>query len=574
MSHEHRILLRGSTRLDAAVARELLFRAGIEAWICADLQEVVSEMANGAGALMLTEQSLEEQGIEALCSALADQPEWSDLPLLVLAREQATPRAIAAILHRFANVTVIERPAQAVALVSAARSALRARRRQYQLRTTLAGLAEAERRKDEFLAMLAHELRNSLAPISTTLSLMEPSVADRDGHPSGEAPRHLDVIRRQVNHLTGLVDDLMDVSGIARGTFDLAREPLDLADALHDAIAAARPQLEARGHRLSLDVKSGLGIAGDRLRLAQVFAHLLDNATKYTAPGGHLRVAAHREGPDAVVEVGDDGIGLPAGRLESIFQLFVQFNVASRGALTGLGIGLALARALVERHGGSIRAVSAGEDAGSTFLVRLPLSTSVPAAAPAPAATGPAALAAEVSPARLSADAEPIATTPERRADRAAEPASLSDAGGDARSDSRSDAGSDAESGGRGGPPPDTKRKPKLVMVVDDNRDAADSLAELLEIKGARVLLAYDAERALELARQRSIDAAVLDIGLPGMDGCQLASALRKLDAGHDLTLIALTGWSQEADRLRILAAGFDHYFVKPVEARKLLALI
>ncbi len=603
MSIESRILLRATTARDAVLAHDVLARAAIESHACADLSEVVQELRHGAGGLMLAEEAFAGPGVETLMSALAAQPAWSDIPLLVLARPGANSRTIAEIGRRFGNVTLIEQPVRVAALVSVARSALRARERQYQMRTMLDGLAEGDRRKDEFLAMLAHELRNPLAPITTTLALLE---AEAPG--SSDVGRYHHLIRRQVEHMTRLVDDLLEVSRITRGKFELQVVPILLAEVIEDAIDISRPMLDARAHTLTVDAGAATWVEGDRIRLTQVFSNLLNNAAKYTPPGGRVAISVRREASDVVIEIADNGIGLAPQALEPIFQLFVQYNAGSRGTLSGLGIGLTLVRTLVERHGGSVRAQSAGPNQGSTFTVRLPLLKSwrpwVPAATgatPSASATDAAALGAEHALPSSTDSVPPAATAGTAAATTgtgAVAPgvaAATTGTGAVARSSASRTAaatagtvaaapGASAEDGAAGpGAPAGAataglagSRAPrrKVVMVVDDNRDAADSLAELLEIKGASVLCAYDAEQALDLARERRIDVAVLDIGLPGMDGCELARALRAGAGGSGLTLIALTGWGQEAERERIAAAGFNHHFVKPVETPKLLALL
>ena len=599
MSIESRILLRATTARDAVLAHDVLARAAIESHACADLSEVVQELRRGAGGLMLAEEAFAGPGVETLLSALAAQPAWSDIPLLVLARYGANSRTIAEIGRRFGNVTLIEQPVRVAALVSVARSALRARERQYQMRTMLDGLAEGDRRKDEFLAMLAHELRNPLAPITTTLALLE---AEAPG--SSDVGRYHHLIRRQVEHMTRLVDDLLEVSRITRGKFELQVVPILLAEVIEDAIDISRPMLDARAHTLTVDAGAATWVEGDRIRLTQVFSNLLNNAAKYTPPGGRVAISVRREASDVVIEIADNGIGLAPQALEPIFQLFVQYNAGSRGTLSGLGIGLTLVRTLVERHGGSVRAQSAGPNQGSRFTVRLPLLKSwrpwVPAATgatPSASATDAAALGAEHA-LPSSADSVPRAATAGTAAATTGTAAARTGTGAVAPGVAAATAetaaatagtvaaapGASAEDGAAGPAAPAGaataglagSRAPrrKVVMVVDDNRDAADSLAELLEIKGASVLCAYDAEQALDLARERRIDVAVLDIGLPGMDGCELARALRAGAGGSGLTLIALTGWGQEAERERIAAAGFNHHLVKPVETPKLLALL
>ena len=502
-----RVLLRLATSKDAELTRAVLARAGIEGVACAGLGEVVDQLAEGAGALMLAEEALSEPAGARLALWLAAQPPWSDISVILLARHGADSRAVAQVMESLPNVTVIERPVRVSSLVSTVRSTLRARQRQYEVRSLLDGLHAADRRKTEFLATLAHELRNPLAPIRTALTLLQ------DHRPDPPlAARHLDVMRRQVDHMVRLVDDLMEVSRITRGKVSLQRVPVLLDAVIDDAVELSRPLVEAAGHRLVVQrADVPLMVDGDSVRLTQVFSNLLNNAAKYTPAGGQLRLACAREGKEAVLRVADSGVGIAPEMLESIFDMFVQVSGTDRAAQGGLGIGLTLVKSLVELHGGRVEADSAGLGSGATFTVRLPL--------------------AEVSAAATSAmrwHGELVA------------PAA---------------AGSS-------------------VLVVDDNRDAADSLGELLGAMGLGVQVAYSGEEALQAVAARRFDVAVLDIGMPGMDGCDLAQRLRQRPGLEDLTLIALTGWGQDSDRARFASVGFDHHLLKPVEAGALLDLL
>jgi signal transduction histidine kinase len=502
---EQRVLMRMATLRDAQVTREVLARNGIAAEPCADMVALVDEFGRGAGALMLAEEDLQPAVLDRLTGALAQQPAWSDVPVLVLARTGAGSRAIAQAMERLPNTTVIERPVRVATLVSTLRSTLRARRRQYELRAVLDGLRLADQRKTEFLATLAHELRNPLAPIHTALALLA-----RQPLPAAQAERYHALMRRQVEHMVRLVDDLMEVSRITRGKVSLQRVPLLLEAAIRDAVELSRPQVEAGRHALELvPADEPLLLRGDAVRLTQVFSNLLNNAAKYTPPGGRLRLAVRREGDAAVVTVSDNGIGLEPQMLGAVFDMFVQVGGSARGGQGGLGVGLTLVKSLVEMHGGSVKAASEGIGRGATFTVRLPL------------AEAPSALAAGASTAAAAV-------------------------------------------GWRG----------RRVLVADDNRDAADTLAELLRALGAEVVVAYDGMQALRLAECFGPDVAVLDIGMPGQDGCAVASALRERRDGKPLKLIALTGWGQAADRERVAAAGFDHHLLKPVGEPELSALL
>jgi signal transduction histidine kinase/ActR/RegA family two-component response regulator len=368
---------------------------------------------------------------------------------------------------------------------------------------------EAVRRRDEFLAMLAHELRNPLAPVRNAVEVLR-----LDGADSSHLPWVRTVIERQVQHLTHLVDDLLDVSRLTRGQIKLRKQPVELAQVISHALEASRPAIEAKEHHLDVNVPANAGrLEADATRLAQVVSNLLDNAAKYTPPGGHLRLSVEREQDRAVVRVRDDGIGIPAEMLASIFELFTQVDDTLDRAEGGLGIGLTLVRTLVELHGGSVQAHSKGRGHGSEFTLRLPL---LP---------------------------EPAAAT--------------------------------GQGGAAGKPGADAR--PLRILVVDDNQDAAESLVMLLKLFGHEVSKAFDGRQALEAARAFVPDVVVCDIGMPGMSGYKVASALRALPGLEGALLVALTGFGTSADRQRAREAGFDHHLVKPApldELQRLLATL
>jgi signal transduction histidine kinase/ActR/RegA family two-component response regulator len=497
-SIEYRVLLRTATAKDAIMTSAVLRRAGLLPEVCNDLRTAVREIASGAGALLLAEEVLDGDGAVELSQWLAQQPDWSDLPVLVLARPGADSHALAEAMDQLANVTVLERPMRVASLVSALRSALRARKRQYELRHVLAGLREADQRKTEFLATLAHELRNPMAPLSTALAVLKRTMPT----PEAAAP-YYDMMTRQLEHMVRLVNDLMEVSRITRGKIDLRLEPLALDRVIQDAVELSRPLMDVRRHRLAVQpADASLFVQGDAVRLTQVFSNLLNNAAKYTPEGGEIDIRIARQGSRALVTVQDDGLGIEPHMLASIFDMFVQVSGTARAAQGGLGIGLTLVKTLVGLHGGLVTAHSDGLHRGSRFDVMLPL-----ALAP-------------------SSQDRPLGGL-----DRAA---SL-------------DVGSP-------------------VLVVDDNRDAADSLCEVLNLMGARAVVAYSGDEALRVAAQVQPQVAILDIGMPGMDGYELAAALRAHAAHRDLVLIALTGWGQQTDRQRIAQAGFEFHLLKPVD--------
>jgi PAS domain S-box-containing protein len=367
-------------------------------------------------------------------------------------------------------------------------------------------LRAADRRKDEFLAMLAHELRNPLAPISTAAQILKLIDVDEPRVHQTSA-----IIARQVDHMTSLIDDLLDVSRVTRGLITLEKQSLDLGSIVASAIEQVRPLLEARHHQLTVHLPPApAAVLGDRTRLVQVLTNILNNAAKYTHPYGEINLRVDLTEDQVAVGVRDNGIGIPPDLSPHVFELFTQAERSPDRSQGGLGLGLALVKSLMELHGGSVSAHSDGPGRGSEFVVRMP---------------------------RLIEPQEEI------------EPAHA-----------------DAETPIFGAAP--------RVMVVDDNTDAADSLAMLLQARGYIVSVAYDAEDALEQASAGAAQIFLLDIGLPEMDGYELARRLRSNPQTAHATLIALTGYGQSQDYERSQAAGFDHHLVKPADAARLSALL
>lgn len=370
--------------------------------------------------------------------------------------------------------------------------------------TTLetAHVLEAAKRKDEFLAMLGHELRNPLAPILTAVELL-------GGHP--QAAREREVIERHTRHLARLVDDLLDISRLERGHIELRQEPVMLGVALERAVELASHHIERNQHQLVVTRAADVLVQGDPVRLEQVFGNLLTNAAKFTPAGGRIELSTALDGDRVRVMVRDNGRGIARNELERIFEPFVQLNRITDAARGGLGLGLAIVKRLVEGHGGSIVAGSQGRGTGATFVVELPIAMTAPEA-------GPAA------------------------------PATAERASGHARA---------ARLGIR-------------VLVVDDNIDNAELLAEALGIEGFDTATAHDAQSALERWRELVPHVGVLDVGLPDIDGYELARRLRA-EHGTRATLIAATGYGQPSDRERAAAAGFDCHLVKPVSVQDLV---
>ena len=368
-------------------------------------------------------------------------------------------------------------------------------------------LKDADRRKDEFLATLAHELRNPLAPIRNGLQIL------RLSGQSGAGAGHVhEMMERQVAHMVRLVDDLLELSRISRGQIELKREHIALATAIERAVETARPFIESGEHQLDVSLPDDpVMVNGDMDRLAQVFSNLLNNAAKYTNKGGAISVRVSCCGDDAMVRVLDNGIGIPRDMLSRVFEMFAQVKNPLRRSQDGLGIGLNLVRTLVQMHQGSVEARSEGLGNGSEFVVRLPLSQSESIGVQTPPVAG----------------------------DDHAETASV-----------------------------------RRILCVDDNRDSADSLAMMLRLLGADVQIAYDGATALEAIKICRPSIILMDLGMPELDGCEVARRIRQDPQHRDVLLIAMTGWGQEEVRHRSREAGFDHHLVKPVDLGALQALL
>jgi signal transduction histidine kinase len=367
-------------------------------------------------------------------------------------------------------------------------------------------LKDADRKKDEFLAMLAHELRNPLAPIVNALHLIRTNPSARQLGWSQE------VIERQLAHLSRLVDDLLDVSRITRGKIALSPEPVEVATLVERAVETIHPLLQEREHIFTVGAPDRpLRVNGDPLRLTQALGNVLGNAAKYTDRGGHIWLDVTEHGAEVEIRVRDDGIGIPAERLPLIFDLFTQLDRQADHPQSGLGIGLALVRRLLEMHGGSVSASSEGAGRGSQFVIRLPLYTG------------------------------------ETRTENGKAPAA------------------------RPSPAPPVCRR---ILVADDNSDALESLSEVLRLQGHEVFSAANGSLAVEVAERNLPDVALIDIGMPLLDGYEVARWIRAQKWGKRVTLLALTGWGQEADRRRSSEAGFDLHLVKPLDVAKLSELL
>ncbi|UQA54999.1 ATP-binding protein [Polyangium aurulentum] len=502
-----RVLVLAAPR-DAELTCAFLRDAGYAALACPSPQQMLDDIETSPpGAIVIADELMSPAGIDLLARTLEKQPPWSDLPIIFFCGKRLSSREAERLCDRF-NVTVLERPVARSTMMTAVRAALRARRRQFDARALLARveeanrkLADADKRKDEFLAMLGHELRNPLSAIRMAVGTMQISRSE------DVTARARAVIERQSRNLAHLVDDLLDVSRVASGKIKLAVEPIDLREIAQRCILAMEPEARAHQHTLDLSLPAEpIIVEGDAVRLEQILSNLVKNAIKYTPNGGWIEVGLGAEGGEAVLRVRDNGIGISPDLLPHVFDLFIQADRSLARSKGGLGLGLAVVRGLVERHKGTLRAHSAGEGMGSEFVIRLPL---------------------------CIRDAPKL----------------------------RGDAGALVKSGSR------------KIVLVEDNDDARMTTAEYLRTLGHTVLTAADGQEGLELILSARPDAGIVDIGLPRLDGYEVARHVRQ-QAPSEIDLIALTGYGQPEDRKRALDAGFDQHLVKPIELQALARVL
>ena len=476
---------------DGIRALELLTRAGLETLVLPNVEQLCAEIERGAGAVVLTEELLDEAEVQRLQGVLARQESWSDLPFIILGRsvEGRLPP-----LAPLGNVTLVDRPVRVRTLVSALDSALRSRRRQYEARAAILG-------RDHFLAMLGHELRNPLAAI-----LMSAEVLKRTSDPALLA-RQQNTIERQVRHVTRLVDDLLEVSRVTTGKIGLRLERVDLGQLIARCVESV--EMGAHASRVEIQLKlppKPIIVDADADRLQQVFANVLANAIKYTPAGGRIALTLSRRDGAAVIAVRDTGIGIAPEMLPRIFELFVQADSSLERSRGGMGIGLTLVKSLVHLHGGSIRAESAGLGMGSEFIITLPLAEAAP-----------------------GEDHEPAHE--------------------------------------------DAQVRQLRIVVVDDNTDILMSLEAALQALGHDVAISTDGIQGVSQIVKARPDLALIDIGLPGINGYEVARQVRNT-LGQAIRLVALTGYGQPQDRERALEAGFDDHVVKPLDMATLQALL
>jgi signal transduction histidine kinase/ActR/RegA family two-component response regulator len=476
---------------DAELTCTLLAKHGIEVTRCATARDLVAGIRDGAGCAIVTSEVLDRELHGELHAWLAAQPPWSDFPVIVLTRGTGAARDTG---FDLGNMTILERPVTPPTLLVAVRASLRGRRRQYDAQAAI-------HQRDQFLAMLGHELRN---PLGAIVLAAEP-LGTEQASPA-VMTRRLALIDRQANHLTRLVNDLLDVARVTSGKLQLRREGVDLDAAIRDCIEAIVPCAREREIGFVMELASGTTIEGDAGRLEQVIGNLLANAIKYSPPGRTITVCSARAGNGCEIRVRDQGVGIAADMLPRVFDLFTQADASLDRSEGGLGIGLALVERLVRLHLGTVSVSSAGLGKGSEFVVWLPLGDP-----PATAAAAP-------------------------------QPAVELD-------------------------------RPLRVVIVEDNRDLLELTQAVVESLGCATEIAVDGEEGLERIFATHPDLALVDVGLPKLDGYELARRVKQQLVAPP-TLVAVTGYGQRGDRTRALAAGFDDHITKPLRTEALQALI
>jgi signal transduction histidine kinase/ActR/RegA family two-component response regulator len=498
-----RILIAAPVGRDAELMCAQLEKAGIGCETFRDLDELCREFEKGAGALLFTEEALRPDALRGLVSALKKQPAWSEVPVMILTglpEMEARTRSYYP-LARLTNITLIDRPVRIQSLISSAQSALNARRRQYEVRDLMELLEDRVQERDRFLAILGHELRNPLGAI-----LLASQMIESDGKLDGE---HARLIERQSRHLTRIVNDLLDLSRVVSGKIVVKPQTIDLRRLAQQSLQTLMES--ARVHQVSVDLRLAgdpLYINADPVRVDQIINNVVMNAIKYTPENGHVIIELERENDTAIIRIDDDGVGIAAERISTIFELFAQAENAIGRSQGGMGIGLALVRNLVELHGGTVEAKSEGVGKGSTFTIRFPL-----AAAP------------EQEERRL-APRESEQTSPPRR-----------------------------------------------IVIVEDNTDVRELLRLRLKRLGHDVHAVGDGVAGVETIVESKPHMALIDIGLPRLDGYQVATRVRS-QLGRDVVLIAVSGFGQPEDKRKAAEAGFDDHLTKPADVQDIESLL
>ena len=489
---------------DAELICAQLTSAKLRCHACRDIHDLCSRLDSGAGAVILTEEALPHDAIVELTAKLSQQPPWSEIPLVLLVGSGSADGKQRTYdeLRRRTNVTLVDRPVRIATLVSAAESALRARHRQYEVRDLMTQLEQRIQERDRFLAILGHELRNPLGAI-----LLASQMTDDDGKLSAD---HAHLIERQSQHLTRLVNDLLDLTRVAAGKIVLKREQVDLRDINAQAVRVLKPLADKQ--RLDIKVAqpdSPVVIDADPTRIDQIITNLLTNAIKYTPEGGHVAIAIGRDGEEAFMNVSDDGVGIAPERIGGIFELFAQAENAVGRAQGGMGIGLALVRNLVDLHEGKVSAHSDGIGKGSSFEVRFPLASA----------------------------AAPRQTSAREASAPASKPAS------------------------------------RRIVIVEDNPDVRDLLGMKLRRLGHAVDAAGNGVDGVELLISARPDLALVDLGLPGKDGFQVAREVRE-KLGGGVVLVAVSGFGQPEDKRKAIESGFDEHITKPADVRDIEGIL
>lgn len=502
INQQERILLLAPLTGDTVLADRVLSEAGFITTPCDSIDDLCTRIQEGAGAAIMTEEVLPKAQLDKLLETLDRQPPWSALPLIILTLKQKTSATTLRTLvpmDALRNASFLERPVRIMTLMSTVQAALVARRQQYEVQHLLEKLEESVDRRDEFLAMLGHELRNPLAAMSNAIDVLKRLPVDH--HPLFLTTRT--ILERQMEHLGCLLNDLLDVSRVTQGKISLRLEKAELAAVVTSALHDVRSLIEQREHKVEVHLPpQPLYIKGDLNRLIQMLTNLLSNAAKYTEPKGSISLTAIPLADQIEIRIRDTGVGMTPDLIARIFDLFTQADRPLDRSQGGLGVGLTITKQLVELHGGTIKAVSSGLGCGSEFIVRLPTYIKQP---------------------------EPT---------------------------------SDHEHN----IPAEAKKTALRILVVDDNQDAARTLVMLLEMLGYEVYSAYDSIAAQELAYRHQPHVMLLDLGLPVIDGYELARLFRADKAFAKTRLVAVTGYSGEDNRQRALAAGFDCHLAKPVD--------
>ncbi|MCC6071568.1 response regulator [Massilia sp. GCM10020059] len=486
---EKRVLIYAPSGQDAALASKILSMAGVDNLIVATANDLAEQLLVGVGAVLTVEEALPTGALRTLGEFVKCQPNWSDLPIVLLTHRGADSPGVRQAISSLGNVTLLERPVRTLTLITSLQSVLRARDKQYQVR-------ETDRRKDEFLASLGHELRNPLAPIRTSMGLLKHQFP---GQPA--VAKVSDVVERQVTHLTRLVDDLLDVARINSGKIALQRANTTFASIIGHVTELCSTAAAAKRVTIDYDLpQEEVVLYADYARVVQIVANILSNAIKFTPAQGRIEVRAFVEDCNLEIHVRDSGIGLEPAAVGRIFEMFEQSRQPTGQIASGLGIGLSLSRQFAEMHGGRVWASSEGLGKGSEFVVALPV---------------------------------------------------LRDGCVEHAHEDNSTIG-------------EADHRPK-VLVVDDNRDAADTLQALFEMENCNVATAYDGFEAVSAAQRSRPDMIVMDLGMPSMDGYEAARLIRSQPGSQSILMIALTGWGQSDARQRTFEAGFDHHLIKPV---------